>query len=238
MGLGFAEAVTTDGPPYGEAEDMPSNLPRDRGGSPRTGKPLIRLDPRAPLVFDTRELGRRAGAMRTVTRTVPAPADLGIGVVGVPTGAAIELDVRFESVVDGVYVSGTARAPLAGECVRCLDEFEDDLDTSFEQLYAYPDQREDDEDDEETLQMEGDLIDLEPVLRDAVVLALPLKPVCREDCPGLCSECGARLADDPDHHHEVADPRWATLRGFSVAAAPEKDDDTSGASGAGGNQES
>ena len=61
-------------------------------------------------------------------------------------------------------------------------------------------------------QLEDDLFDLEPVLRDAVVLALPLQPVCRDDCPGLCSECGVRLADDPDHHHDAADPRWAALQ--------------------------
>jgi uncharacterized protein len=205
----------------------------------RAGKPLSRLDPRAPLVFDTRDLGRRAGAMRTVSRTVPAPTDLGIGVVGVPATAEIELDIRFESVVDGVYVSGTARAPLAGECVRCLDPFEDDLEATFGQLFAYPDRRDEEvAEDEDTLLMEGDLLDLEPVLRDAVVLALPLRPVCRDDCPGLCSECGARLADDPDHHHEAVDPRWAALRGFSGATAPGMDDDTSGAAGAGGNQES
>jgi uncharacterized protein len=64
--------------------------------------------------------------------------------------------------------------------------------------------------------LEGDLLDLEPLLRDAVVLALPFQPLCREDCPGLCIECGARLADDPDHQHEEAiDPRWATLQGLT-----------------------
>lgn len=177
--------------------------------------------------------------MRTVSRTVPAPTDLGIGVVGVPATAELELEIRFESVVDGVYVSGTARAPLAGECVRCLDPYEGDLEATFGQLYAYPDRYDEEPaEDEETLRMEGDLLDLEPVLRDAVVLALPLRPVCRDDCPGLCPDCGARLADDPDHHHEVVDPRWAALRGFSGATAPGMDDDTSDAPGVGGNQES
>ena len=60
--------------------------------------------------------------------------------------------------------------------------------------------------------LQDDLVDLEPLLRDAVVLALPFQPLCRDDCPGLCTECGARLADDPDHAHEAAiDPRWAAL---------------------------
>ena len=61
-------------------------------------------------------------------------------------------------------------------------------------------------------QLNGDLLDLEPALRDAVVLALPLQPLCREDCAGLCSECGVRLDSDPGHGHEVDDPRWAALK--------------------------
>jgi uncharacterized protein len=168
------------------------------------------LDPRAPLVIDTRELGHRAGSMRRLTRVVPAPADLDVGVAGVPKGSDIELDLRLESVVDGVLVSGTARASVTGECVRCLDPLERGLEAGFQELYAYSaeDAGEDD------LLLEGDLLDLEPVLRDAVVLALPLQPVCREECPGLCPECGARLAEDPDHHHDVVDPRWAALMGL------------------------
>ena len=69
---------------------------------------------------------------------------------------------------------------------------------------------------DETSRLEGDLLDLEPLLRDAVVLALPFQPLCQDDCPGLCVECGARLADDPDHGHETQiDPRWAALQGLA-----------------------
>lgn len=166
-----------------------------------------------PLVFDTRELGRKPGAMQRVSRTVPAPADLGLGgVVGVPELADVELDLRLESVMEGVLVSGTARAPLAGECVRCLDAIDGEITVDIQELYAYPDRvREDAEADDEEQVIEGDLIDLEPALRDAVVLALPQAPLCRDDCPGLCSECGARLAEDPEHAHETTDPRWAAL---------------------------
>jgi uncharacterized protein len=187
-----------------------------------------RLDSRAPLVIDTRELGRRAGSMREITRTVPAPADLGLDVIGVPEGSPLELDIRLEAVVDGVLVSGTARARLAGECVRCLEPVTSDLDVTFQELYVYPDDSEqatyghgsraahaapaDTDDEDGVSRLEGDLLDLEPVVRDAVVLALPFQPVCRDDCPGLCSECGALLATDPDHHHASADPRWAALQ--------------------------
>jgi uncharacterized protein len=176
----------------------------------REQETLNRLDPRGPFVVDTRELARRPGSMRKVSRTVQAPADLGLDSVGVPDGADIELDLQLESVMDGVLVSGSALAPLRGECVRCLDGVESDLDAPFQELYVYPDG----DADEGASRLVGDLLDLEPVLRDAVVLALPLQPLCREDCPGMCAECGALLADDPEHHHEVADPRWAALQGL------------------------
>jgi len=177
---------------------------------PEESRKAQRLDPRAPFVLDVRELGRRPGAMSQASRTVPAPAGFGLDVIGVPEGNDVQLSVRLESVVEGVLVSGTARASLAGECVRCLDPVEGNLEAEYQELYVYPDR----EADDETSRLEGDLLDLEPVLRDAVVLAMPLQPVCRDDCPGLCSECGARLADDPGHHHEAADPRWAALRGM------------------------
>lgn len=169
----------------------------------------IPLDHRAPLVVDTRELGRRPGSMRKASRTVPAPKDLGIDVFGVPEGSDLELALRLEAVMEGVLVSGTAWAEASGECVRCLDPLERELEVEFQELYAYPGSV---EGDEEVHRLEGDLLDLEPAVRDAVVLALPLQPVCRDDCPGLCSECGARLADDPDHHHDAVDLRWAALQ--------------------------
>ncbi|WP_459982683.1 YceD family protein [Nocardioides sp. AN3] len=176
------------------------------------------LDPRAPLVLDTRELGRRAGSQRELTRTVPAPADLGIEVLAVPAGSPLELDLRLEAVMDGVLVTGEAHAALEGECVRCLEPLTDEVDVSFQELYLYDDTRDAAslEEGEDVSVLDADLLDLEPVLRDAVVLALPFQPLCSEDCPGLCPECGARLADDPDHTHEAPiDPRWAGLAGLS-----------------------
>jgi uncharacterized protein len=194
-----------------------------------------RLDHRDPLVFDTHELGRRPGSMRKVERTLQAPEAFGIeDVIGVPVGSEMVLELRLESVVEGVLVTGTAEAHVTGECVRCLEPVEDDLDVDFQELYYYPETDErgrvssqddqSEEDEEETYRLEGDFFDLEPVLRDAVVLALPLQPVCREDCLGLCSECGALLNDDPDHHHDAVDPRWAALQGLSAAPGDEGDE--------------
>jgi len=173
--------------------------------------PLSNLDPRAPLVLDTRELGRRPGSQREVSRQVPAPAELGIEVLRVPEGSPVELDLRLEAVMEGVLVTGTAVAGLEGECVRCLEPISDDMEAWFQELFVYDDH--DVSEEEDVRRLEGDLLDLEPMLRDAVVLALPFQPLCQDDCPGLCTECGARLADDPDHSHEAAiDPRWAGLQ--------------------------
>ena len=114
--------------------------------------------------------------------------------------------------MEGVLVTGSAEVELEGECARCLEELEDAVSVPFQELFVYAD-RPADEGDADTLRLEGDLLDLEPLLRDAVVLALPFQPLCRDDCPGLCVECGARLADDPDHQHDAAvDPRWAALQ--------------------------
>jgi DUF177 domain-containing protein len=170
------------------------------------------LNPRSGLVLETHELGRRAGAMKVVQTSVEAPADLGIGVIGVPLGSPVELDLRLESVVEGVLVSGSATVEVRGECVRCLGDVSDELELAIQELYVYPGVE---PDDDLASRLEGDLIDLEPLLRDEVVLDLPFQPLCRDDCSGLCVECGANLNDDPGHRHETRlDRRWDALRGL------------------------
>jgi uncharacterized protein len=199
-----------------------------------------RLDPRKPLVLDTRELGRRPGSMRPLRLTVPAPERLGVDLIGVPAGADVELDLRLEAVMEGVLVSGTATAPLSGECGRCLEAVSDELTVDLQELFAYDGSTgrgqasrpsDDAPEDDETARMEGDLLDLEPVLRDAVVLALPLTPLCREDCSGLCAECGVRLDDLPEqerdqHGHGAPDPRWAGLAGLVEQDSTDSTDST------------
>ncbi|MGR8008023.1 YceD family protein [Streptomyces hypolithicus] len=212
---------------------------------PKAGKPLnAHLDHRNPLVFDTHELGRRPGALQRLTRSAVAPKDFGIeGVVGVPEGAPLDLKLRLESVMDGVLVTGTARATAKGECVRCLEPLELDVAADFQEMFSYPvaDDRgrakaepaDDDEDDEDRLFLEDGLFDLESVLRDAVVLALPMQPVCREDCAGLCPTCGVRLDDEPDHHHDAVDIRWAALQGLAGTIQDGEKDNISGAAESG-----
>lgn len=191
------------------------------------------LDPRAPFVVDTRDLGRRAGAMKDLHLSVPAAAGWGAGTAWVPEGSDIDLDLRLESVVEGVFVSGTVRAQVVAECARCLGPASWDEDTGIEELFVYPPQdarghrvpTEVGENDDSSPVIEDDLIDLEPTVRDAVVLGLPLAPLCREDCPGLCSQCGILLADDPGHRHDENDPRWAALSGLLADMTHDEDKD-------------
>lgn len=172
------------------------------------------LDPRAPLILDTVALSRRPGSERELSLREPAPAELGIDMLGVPEGSDVVLELRLESVMEGALVTGTASVHVCGQCVRCLTAIEDDLLVDLQELYVYDDS--DEPEDEETSRLEGDLLDLEPVLRDAVVLALPHNPLCVPDCPGLCPQCGIRLADDPEHTHgEALDPRWSVLTGLN-----------------------
>lgn len=182
---------------------------------------MTELDPRKPLVLDTRRLGRRPGSMVEFTHQVEITQELGTEVIAVPAGGRLDLSVRLESVAEGVLVSGSGSALAVGSCVRCLEPVTQQVEATFQELFGYPDRAAHlhevgaDEDDEQVLL--GDLLDLEPVIRDAVVPALPYQPLCRPDCPGLCSECGLALADQPDHQHDTLDPRWASLQALATA---------------------
>jgi uncharacterized protein len=168
-----------------------------------------------PWVIDTRDLGRRPGTSRRYARTAPLTSELGFEpVVVVPQGAGVTVEVLAESVVEGVLVTGTATARVHGQCARCLDPIDDDVHVDFTELFAYPDSATDaTTDQDEVFRLVDDLIDLEPVVRDQIVLALPQAPLCTPDCLGLCPTCGGRWADlGPDHGHETIDPRWAALQ--------------------------
>ncbi|HST48796.1 YceD family protein [Jatrophihabitans sp.] len=179
------------------------------------------MNPRSPFVLDTRKLGRRAGSQRHHRLEIPAPAQLGLEMIGVPEGTPLVVDVRLEAVTEGVLVTGSVTGTVSGECGRCLTAFTDGLAVDFVELFAYPDSAtEETTDPDEVSRIEAEHLDLEPVVRDAVVLSLPLTPLCRADCRGLCPECGELLDDLPDDHtHEAPlDPRWAALaERFSAA---------------------
>lgn len=144
---------------------------------------------------------------------VSSPSRIGLEMIGIQAGAPLELDLRVESVSEGVLVTGTLTAPITGECSRCLTPFDGRVYVGLTELFAYPDSITDATTEEDEVgRVVGDFVDLEQPIIDAVGLELPFSPVCRADCPGLCPRCGVPLATaGPGHHHDQIDPRWAKL---------------------------
>lgn len=172
------------------------------------------FDARNPLVLDARELERRPGTSSPLEAALPAPAELGIDVATIAEKTPIVLSGRLEAVMEGVLLTGTATTSGTGECIRCLDTFPLEIVVPIQELFTYADKaaREVATGDEEpeAVLVDGQA-DLEPLLRDSLVTALPMQPLCRQDCPGLCDQCGIRFDEHPDHKHDVIDPRWSAL---------------------------
>lgn len=165
-----------------------------------------------PLVVDSRNLPRQPGASQRTVVTVEPDADLRTDVVAAST-EPVEVELLIESVLDGILVTGSSDVRITGDCVRCLEPLDRSLDITFRQFFTYPgaEVETDTDEDEDIVAMDGPLLDLRPAFRDATLLALPLSPTCRNDCPGLCPQCGFRMADDPEHRHHTSDPRLAAL---------------------------
>ena len=175
------------------------------------------------LLFDVVDLVGRTGSHRHVERTVPAPPREAGGVaMKVPEGQDIAVEAELESVVEGIYAHGTVTAHLEGECSRCLDPVDQDVTARLDELFMYPEKVKAEE-KEDTELLQGDDVNLGPLVRDALAMEADERPLCREDCPGLCAQCGFRMEDDPDHHHEVIDERFAALKG--LFDEDPKDDD-------------
>lgn len=177
--------------------------------------PEPQVDATSPWVVDVaRELLRRPGQMKTLRRDVAAPEGFGLDLVAVPVGEPIQLDLRLESVMEGVLASGSVEVDVAGECSRCLESFTDHVEVDLTELYAYPDSATDESaDPDEVSRIVDEKIDLEPAVRDAVLLELPNAPLCREDCPGPRSPDPEAWAFVPvGSARETIDPRWAALQ--------------------------
>ncbi|MEE1617173.1 YceD family protein [Brachybacterium sp. J153] len=166
------------------------------------------------LRFDAVDLIGRTGSHRHVERTVAAGAPESDAVaMSVPEGGELAVEAELESVVEGIYVHGTVTARLQGECSRCLDPVEQDVVARVDELFLYPEKVKA-ADREDSVLLEGDEVDLGPLVRDGLAMEAEERPLCREDCPGLCPQCGFRMEDDPEHGHDVTDPRFAALEGF------------------------
>ncbi len=176
-----------------------------------------------PFILNIHELSRRAGEMKEYELDIEAPERIGVPLIGVPQGGVIEADIRVESVTEGVLLSADIYAVAHGECIRCLDPVEEIVERKIQELYRYEptndrgrkkrsDEVDIDLEDEDELQMDGDLMNLEIPIIDAIILALPVNPLCDEECMGLCPQCGEKWETLPDgHEHEEVDARWAGL---------------------------
>jgi len=175
---------------------------------------------KTPYTVPVFDLMHRPGEMREKQFDIVVPEGFGNAVIGVRAGSAMRVDARLESLHDGILVSGDVDATAEGECVRCLIDVKQRIRVEFQELFAYS------FDEAFDYTVHDDYVDLEPLIRDAVVLSLPFQPVCQEDCLGLCPECGVRLLDNPGHEHEApVDPRWAALAGLeSLNDSPEPEE--------------
>ncbi|GAB3560213.1 YceD family protein [Spelaeicoccus albus] len=171
----------------------------------------------SPFVFNIREYGldRKPGASHDVRRTVPAPADLKNEVIAVPEGSDIDVSLKLESVVEGIYVSGTVTADAHGECVRCLAPYSERIEADVQELFVYD--SEPVGQDEDLYQLEAERLDFSPVLRNNVVMALPLRPVCRPECENFDAVSADGVVwnaepEDTGTGEGQGDPRWAALQ--------------------------
>ncbi|WP_100344411.1 YceD family protein [Compostimonas suwonensis] len=156
--------------------------------------------------------------MREVDFDIANPEKLGEGLVAVETGESIHGELRLESIHEGILVSASLETTAVGVCGRCLRDIDLPVEVEFQELFAYSSEEAYD------YEVHDDHVDLEPLIRDAVVLSLPFQPVCQPDCPGLDPETGERLAEAPaPDSFESTDPRWAALAGFTAS-----DDDSAG----------
>ena len=186
------------------------------------------------FALNTHELPRRAGEMKEYELDIPAPARIGVPLIAVPEGDIIEVDARLESVTEGVLLTADIYAVALGECIRCLDPVEVVIDRKIQELYRYEPtnekgrkkKRDDDDvdlDSDDELQMEAEVMNLEAPIIDAIILSLPVNPLCNEECLGLCPDCGEKWESLPDDHaHEVIDARWAGLSDLGNLGNKEK----------------
>ncbi len=169
---------------------------------------------------NVRDIINRPGEMRERERSLVVPEGFGEALAKVPAGENFDLAVRLESVHEGILVSAEVRTTMHAECGRCLENFTAPFEVEFQELFAYTPTEADE------YGVHGDHVDLEPPLRDAVVLALPFQPVCRPDCAGLDPESGElRDAEAAAESTVPLDPRWSALAGL-LAENNDVDRDT------------
>ncbi len=160
-----------------------------------------------PFEVQVAALRKTAGVTREETRQGVID-DLAAVSVSVPEGEPVAVNLSLSSYPGGIMAVGTVRAPWWGECRRCGGSVSGQVVASVRERYAPAEAA---GQDEEAYPLVGDVLDLEPLARDAVLLELPLAPLCRPDCRGLCPQCGANWNENQCACVPAGDPRWSAL---------------------------
>ncbi len=169
--------------------------------------------------IDVRDLLERPGSARRVRVEEPVEG-LQTELAAVRPEAPIEGELTLESVVEGIFVTGSVGGRMTLRCARCLKEFEAEFDVAMNELYVREPGPEDD------YALADDLtLDPEPMVRDAVVLQMPFSPLCKPSCLGLCERCGGdrnlgECTCGPD-----VDPRWSALEALFADDATDPPND-------------
>ena len=161
-------------------------------------------------LLDVRDLLAQPGASRRLARD-EAFEGIRTELAAVPEERPVRLELLLESVVEGILASGRVAGEMSFQCARCLRSFAHEFDLEVRELYAH---EPDEEHDEYPIVEEG--IDLEPMVRDAVILSMPFSPLCRPDCLGLCERCGGDRNLGECSCAPETDPRWAVLEGLQL----------------------
>lgn len=186
----------------------------------------------SPWAVSVAQVASRPGQSKEIDATFPAPSGIGDEIVGVDEGTDVSVVGSFDSIVDGLILNARISAPVHAECTRCLKPIQRDWTVNVTSFFPYEDKSaagkngkeeevdiiagEDEAEDTYPLLDGGAWADLEALLRDTLVEELPLQPLCKPDCKGLCSQCGEDLNEHPDHHHDVTDIRFAALEGLKA----------------------
>lgn len=192
----------------------------------------------SPWAVSVAQVASRPGQSKEIDATFPAPSGIGDEIVGVDEGADVSVVGSFDSIVDGLILNARISAPVHAECTRCLKPIQRDWTVNVTSFFPYEDKSaagkggkagkngkeeevdiiagEDEAEDTYTLLDGGAWADLEALLRDTLVEELPLQPLCKPDCKGLCSQCGIDLNENPDHQHDMTDIRFAALEGLKA----------------------
>ena len=192
----------------------------------------------SPWAVSVAQVASRPGQSKEIDATFPAPSGIGDEIVGVDEGADVSVVGSFDSIVDGLILNARISAPVHAECTRCLKPIQRDWTVNVTSFFPYEDKSAagkggkagkngkeeevdiiagEDEADATYPRLDGGAwADLEALLRDTLVEELPLQPLCKPDCKGLCSQCGIDLNENPDHQHDMTDIRFAALEGLKA----------------------